>query len=178
VEKILQLKISLKSFRPTIWRRVLVEDSINFYELHNIIQIVMGWEDSHLFEFDQGGLSIGMPHDDYGDEVQNSKKIRLSNIFTTEKQRLNYIYDFGDGWEHSIFVEKILDKEDNKKYPVCTAGKMACPPEDVGGVWGYEEILEVKKDKNHPEYEEQIIDWLGEDFDSEKFDIDDVNTRL
>lgn len=178
MSKILQLKISLRGLRPSVWRRILVEDTINFYELHNIIQKVMGWECYHLFEFDQGGLSIGEPHEDYGGEVRDSRKIKLNSIFTGEKQRLSYIYDFGDSWEHMIVVEKILEKDGSKKYPVCIAGEMACPPEDSGGVWGYEEMLEIKKNKNHPEYEEKIVGWLGEDFDPEKFDIDEVNGIL
>jgi hypothetical protein len=179
MSRILQLKISLVGLKPMIWRRLLVEDSISFYKLHNIIQKAMGWENYHLFEFDQGSLSIGIPEGgDYSSEIKDSKKIKLSHVFTEEKQILNYIYDFGDSWKHKILVEKILVKDHLQKYPLCIDGNRSCPPEDCGGVWGYEEMLEIKSDKSHPEYEEKIVEWLGEDFDPEKFDIEEVNKLL
>ena len=179
MSRILQLKISLVGLKPMIWRRLLVEDSISFYKLHNIIQKAMGWENYHLFEFDQGSLYIGIPEGgDYSSEIKDSKKIKLSHVFTEEKQILNYIYDFGDSWKHKILVEKILVKDHLQKYPLCIDGNRSCPPEDCGGVWGYEEMLEIKSDKSHPEYEEKIVEWLGEDFDPEKFDIEEVNKLL
>jgi len=105
-------------------------------------------------------------------------KTSINKLLNKEKIKFDYCYDFGDNWEHSVIVEKILDKDSSKKYPICIAGEMSCPLEDCGGVWGYYEMLEIKKNKNHPEYQERIIDWLGEDFDFEKFDIDRVNERL
>jgi hypothetical protein len=176
--KILQLKIRLEGIRPFIWRKFLVEDSISFHKLHEIIQWVMGWENYHLYEFRVGGLSILEPHEDYMQDVTDSRKTRLSHILTIEKQKFGYLYDFGDSWEHMITVEKILEKASSKKYPVCITGKRACPPEDCGGIWGYQELLEIRKDKNHPEYEERIVEWLGEDFDPEHFDVDEINKSL
>lgn len=176
--KVLQLKIVLQGIDPPVWRRILVEDTISFYQLHDVIQSVMGWEDDHLFEFDQGGLSIGRAHEDFMGEVKSAKKVKIKEVFSTEGQRLPYIYDFGDSWEHLIIVEKIMEKDPSQKYPVCLDGERACPPEDCGGVWGYEELLEIKKDKNHPEYEERIVEWLGEDFDPEDFDLNEVNEGL
>ena len=172
----MQLKIILQGLKPAIWRRVLVEDSISFHRLHNIIQMVMGWDNSHLYEFDQGGLSIGMPHEDYGSEVQDAKKIKLNKVLNTKGQRLPYIYDFGDSWEHIILVEKILAKDESQKYPCCIAGKRACPPEDCGGVGGYAEMLEALQDKKHPEHE-RLKEWIGE-FNSEEFDVGEVNKRI
>lgn len=83
-----------------------------------------------------------------------------------------YVYDFGDSWEHEIRLEKILPRE-KRKYPACIAGKRACPPEDCGGIWGYEEFLEIIKDPEHEEYED-MLDWVGGEFDPEHFDIEDV----
>lgn len=175
--KILQLKITLAGSKPPIWRRFLVEDSITFHRLHNIIQIVMGWENYHLYMFQVNGTEISVPHPDDMFEAMNSKKTRLKDILS-EKQRFGYVYDFGDDWKHVIVVEKVLEKDKPQKCPVCTDGKRNCPPEDCGGVWGYEELLEIKKDKNHPQYEEMIVDWLGEDFAPEKFDLDEINKSL
>jgi len=178
MSKILQLKISLKEIEPKIWRRVLVEDSISFYELHEVIQKVMSWEDYHLFKFEFNNISITPPDAGFLEEDEKDpKKVKVNEFVNSEKQKFLYIYDFGDNWEHSIIVEKILKKNDSKEYPICIAGKRAGPPEDCGGVWGYEEILGILKDKKHLEYKEKI-EWLGEDFDSEEFDIIDVNAFL
>lgn len=176
MSKILQLKISLKGSKPRIWRKVLVDDTISFHTLHKIIQKVMGWENYHLYEFKVDNLSILEPSEDYSHKVTDSKKILLKDALTTEKQKFSYKYDFGDCWEHSIIVEKILEKDESKKYPICIEGKMACPPEDCGGVWSYKQMLNALKDKNHPEYE-RWTEWIGE-FDAEEFDIDKVNQRL
>lgn len=176
-EKILQLKIVLQGTNPPVWRRVLIENFISFYQFHNIIQTVMGWENDHMFEFDQGNLSIGIPHEDFRGEVQDAKKIKINEVLSEEGQKLPYIYDYGDSWKHVIVIEKILNKDDNsQKYPACIKGKRACPPEDCGGVWGYEEMVEALKDKNHPKYE-HWFEWVGE-FDPEKFDLEEVNKKL
>ena len=99
--------------------------------------------------------------------------------FVNEGQTFSYSYDFGDNWQHKIVVEKILDENEvDKKIPVCIDGERACPPEDCGGVWGYEELLQIRKDKNHPDYEERITEWLGEDFDPEEFNVEEVNNLL
>ncbi len=99
--------------------------------------------------------------------------------FVSEGQTFSYRYDFGDNWQHDIIVEKILDEnEADKKIPVCIDGERACPPEDCGGIWGYEELLQTRKDKNHQDYEERIIEWLGEDFDPEEFNVEEVNKLL
>ncbi|MEA2053678.1 MAG: plasmid pRiA4b ORF-3 family protein [Candidatus Thermoplasmatota archaeon] len=188
--KILQLKIGLNGIKPAIWRRFLVEDSISFHELHGIIQIVMGWENYHLYEFEVDDTRIEASSKGFfvdavwiafrpkAKKTKPATKTRLNDFIKTEKQRFYYLYDFGDKWEHAIRVEKILEKDDSQKYPVCIAGKRACPPEDCGGVWGYQELMEIRKDKNHPEYEERIVEWLGEDFDPEHFDVDEINRLL
>jgi len=175
--KILQLKIKLNGIKPYIWRRFLVEDKISFHKLHEIIQIVISWENYNLYEFNVNGLEVGMPDEDYSEDIQDSKTIKFSEVLKKEKQKFHYLYDFGDSWEHIIVVEKILEKYP-QKCPVCIAGERTCPPEDCGGDWGYEELLKIRKNKNHPEYKEKIVGWLGKDFDPEHFDINKVNKSL
>lgn len=179
---ILQLKIELRGIKPKIWRRFLVKDDITFHKLHNTIQEIMGWENYHLYCFNIGWTRIEMldevGYQEY--ESKNSKKVKVFDYLTKEKQKFYYECDFGDGWEHEIFVEKILNSlpEGVQQIPYCTEGARTCPPEDCGGIWGYEELIEISKDKKHPDYEERIVDWLGEGWDFEKFDINEVNTRL
>lgn len=175
--KILQLKITLLGSKPPIWRRILVEDSITFHRLHNIIQGVMGWDNYHLYEFKTDALSILVPHPDYSDDFEDSKKISLDSIIREEGQKFGYIYDFGDNWKHLIVVEKILEKGQKQKYPFCLAGERSCPPEDCGGIWGYEEFLEAINNPKHMEHED-MLEWIGGEFDSGRFDIDEINKSI
>ncbi|KXB01460.1 hypothetical protein AKJ44_02495 [candidate division MSBL1 archaeon SCGC-AAA261F17] len=185
--KTLQLKIILDGVKPPIWRRFLVKNSMTFRDLHKIIQIVMGWEDYHLYEFSVNDLRIEDAERFSVDsmwkafrpkaETESAKRTRLSELLKTEKQKFSYLYDFGDSWRHTVVVEKILD-DGERETPACLAGERACPPEDCGGVWGYEELLKIKEDKNHPLYQERIVEWLGEGFDPESFDLDGVNEAL
>ena len=187
--KILQLKITLDGVKPDIWRRVLVEDSITFHELHQIIQRTMGWENYHAYEFSIGKLSIEGEGDagfcvdtmfrgfhSRGTPITAATTV-IRDMITKEKQRFHYVYDLGDMWRHSIVIEKIMG-DDGNQYPVLLGGKRSCPPEDSGGVYGYQELLEIQKDKSHPLYKERIIEWLGEDFDPEYFEDDVVNASL
>lgn len=102
----------------------------------------------------------------------------ISKLINKEKQKFSYLYDFGDSWEHEVIVEKIIEYDEKQKVPFCLDGERACPPEDCGAVSGYENLIEIKKDKKNKEYKELIVNWLGENFDFEKFDIDEVNKRL
>lgn len=102
----------------------------------------------------------------------------ISRLINKEKQKFNYLYDFGDSWGHEIIVEKIIEDDGKQKGTFCLEGERACPTEDCGGVGGYENLIEVKKDKNHPDYGELIVNWLGEKHDFEEFDINGVNKRL
>ncbi|MGO9570467.1 MAG: plasmid pRiA4b ORF-3 family protein [Desulfomonilaceae bacterium] len=171
-----QLKVTLRDIRPPIWRRIQVSSDINLRELHGILQTVMGWRGGHLHEFDVFGTSYGDPRVAEGD-VLDEARVNLEQLITEEKEKFHYLYDFGDGWEHEILLEKILPLEKATQYPVCVTGKRACPPEDCGGAPGYEELLEILQDPSHPEHEEKF-EWLPGDFDSEKFDAESVNRRL
>ncbi len=174
-----QLKVTLDDSKPPIWRRVLVPENITLYTLHEILQTVMGWTDSHLHMFTIAGEIYGDPEDDeFGDlGTKNETRYRLNQFGLREKAKFSYEYDFGDGWEHTILVEKILPAEAGVHYPVCITGKRACPPEDVGGVWGYADILQAIADPNHAEHDE-YLEWIGDDFDPEAFDLEVVNESL
>ena len=175
--EILQLKIVLDGITPKIWRRFLVKDNISFHDLHNVIQVVMGWGNYHLYSFYPGKEEIGIPDPDYRDNLFNAKKIKLKDKLSL-KQKFGYVYDFGDNWEHILTVEKILDNQDTPLVPTCLEGERAGPPEDCGSYPGYFELIKIKKNKKHPEYKERIKDWLGEDFDFELFDIEETNKEL
>jgi len=178
--KILQLKISLNEINPKIWRRFLVYDNIRFEELHNIIQEIMGWENYHLYEFSfNSQIRIGpMDEDADDDQLEDSNKTKLKKYIIGEKQKIYYLYDFGDSWEHEIIVEKIFEYDRVQKIPFCLEGERACPPEDCGAVSGYENLTKIKNNKEHPDYNDLIVNWLGEDFDFEEFDLNDINKRL
>lgn len=175
-KRVYQLKVTLRDIRPPIWRRIQVQSNTNLYRLHEILQVVMDWTNSHLHEFDIFGESYGDPEVLEG-EVLDERSAILGRLITGEKEKFHYLYDFGDSWEHEIIVEKILPVEEGTRYPVCVAGKRACPPEDCGGAPGYGELLEILGDPSHPEHEDRF-DWLPGDFDSEKFDIESVNKKL
>jgi hypothetical protein len=171
------MKITLLGSKPPVWRRFLVDNNITFHELHNIIQEIMGWSNYHLYQFTINGLSILVPNEDYDDEYEDSQKVRLKDFLNTEKQKFSYLYDFGDNWKHILVVEKFISSASADKYPICVDGKMACPPEDCGGIYGFEDFIKIMRNKKHPDHKE-MLDWLGERFDPKQFDKNVVNKRL
>ena len=176
---IYQIKVTLNDSKPPIWRRILVPDSISLHQLHTILQIVMGWTNSHLHQFIIDDEYYGEPdeEDGYSEELKNEKRYRLNQFVARKGFKFIYEYDFGDSWEHTVHVEAILPVQKGAQYPVCLKGKRACPPEDVGGVWGYDDLLKAFADPKHPEHDD-IVEELGEDFDPEFFDMEDVNLGL
>jgi hypothetical protein len=125
-----------------------------------------------------GARYYGVPDREFGDsETLDERRFQLNAIAQTDKARFIYEYDFGDSWEHEVTVEKIFAPDQALKHPVCVAGKRACPPEDVGGVWGYERFLQVIQDPDDPEYED-LLEWIGGEFDPEAFEIEGVNALL
>ncbi len=178
-KQIYQIKVTLKYIRPPIWRRIQVPANITLAKLHDILQIAMGWEGYHLHLFSIGEADYGDPQDDETGfhSILSEKRYRLNQVIPGEGTRFTYEYDFGDSWDHELLVEKILPPEPGAAYPRCLKGKRACPPEDVGGVWGYAGFLEAIQDPDHPEHEE-MLDWIGGEFDPEEFDLDLVNRAL
>ncbi len=179
--KIYQLKVTLKHTKPPIWRRILVPSQISLGDLHEILQVTMGWEGGHMHEFKIKGVI-------YSKFIPEAASIFTSeedeDLFTLEEvglrkgQRFVYTYDFGDDWQHTIEVEKILTQDTPLEYPVCLKGQRACPPEDIGGVWGYQRFLEAIKDPSHPLHEDYLERFGITEFDPEEFDIDQVNRAL
>jgi len=175
---IYQIKVTLKGSKPPIWRRIQVRSDITLSRLHMILQEAMGWWNAHLHLFAVGQTEYGLPDPDFGFEgMRDERMVKLNQIATGEGARFIYEYDFGDSWEHVLLVEKVLPPEEGVQYPICTKGRRACPPEDVGGIWGYEEFLEAIQDPDHPEHEE-YLEWIGDEFDPEEFDLDAINERL
>lgn len=177
-----QFKIQLKDIEPAIWRRIIVPDRYTFWELHCAIQDAMGWLDHHLHEFRiplrtfHDVVRIGIPFDDdFYDDVgpEPGWQLQISDYFIEVGERAEYEYDFGDCWRHDILLEGIFLREKGRKYPQCTGGARACPPEDCGGVPGYYDLLDIMADKSHEECED-MVRWLGEPYDPEKFDSQQV----
>ena len=137
----------------------------------------MGWEDYHMHQFIVGGVMYGNADMMEDFDTVDEKTVTLDKIVRREKFKFIYEYDFGDGWEHELLIEKILPVEEGKAYPVCLTGKRACPPEDCGGIWGYSSFLEAVQDPDHPEHEE-MLDWAGGEFNAAAFDLREVNAEL
>src|SRR4030066_138123 len=136
-----QLKVTLRGSDPPIWRRFLVPSDITLRSLHDALQMVMGWSDSHMHQFSAGGVFYGTPDREFGMHRVNEKKTKLDELVRNPKARIAYEYDFGDGWEHEVTLEKILPHTRGARYPWIVAGERACPPEDVGGIFGYYTLL-------------------------------------
>ncbi|MGB9920185.1 MAG: plasmid pRiA4b ORF-3 family protein [Moorellales bacterium] len=174
---ICQFKVTLKGIRPPIWRRFQAPNHITLYKLHLVLQEVMGWLNCHLYHFVIGGVEYGDPDPDFGDAEVNAKRVTLWQVLPEPKAKFLYEYDFGDGWQHEVVLEKVLPPAQGVRYPVCLGGAGACPPEDCGGPWGYRRMLEILSDPGHEEYQE-TVEWVGGGFDPEAFDLEDINWRL
>lgn len=178
---IFQFIIKLKGSTPEIWRRIQVSAETSFSELHHIIQLAMGWENAHQYEFKLNEILIYDFLDVLDDRInpfeRDSEDTFLNEFITMKNPKFTYVYDFGDSWEHEILLEKVLPDDGIKKYPYCVDGACACPPEDCGGIWRYQEILNILKDKDHPEYDD-IITWIGENWDATYFNRRRTNALL
>ncbi|MDP2302427.1 MAG: plasmid pRiA4b ORF-3 family protein [Ignavibacteria bacterium] len=182
INEVYQFKISLNNSKPLIWRRIIVPSTYSFWDLHVAIQDSMGWLDYHLHMFEIKNpmtnikIEIGMSDDEYeafDRIVLSDHKVKISKYFNEKNRNARYEYDFGDSWIHTIKFEKIIQAKVGEKYPKCIAGKMACPPEDCGGIGGYYNLLSVLSDPKNEEYTE-MIEWLGGEFNPEIFDPTDV----
>jgi hypothetical protein len=175
--RIYQLEITLQEIRPRIWRRLLVSEDVTLFELHWIIQAAMGWESYHLWSFDIGGEEYGEELDGaWGPPMEDARRVNLNQV-ASRGDTFTYLYDFGDSWEHRVRVERIIAAEPGHHYPICIAAERACPPEDSGGIWGYEELLNALADPRHPDHD-MMTEWVGDDFDPEAVDLDEINQRL
>jgi len=171
---IARLKITLDDVKPVVLRRVEVPFDIRLDRLHLTIQTAMGWTNSHLYEIRGGGVGWSAPDPDagWGGDFMDARKARLGDILEDiGTKTLKYLYDFGDGWEHTIKIERLIDPEPGMLYPRLIEAKGHCPPEDVGGPWGYGELLEALADPSHERHGE-LKEWLADDFNPHVVNID------
>jgi hypothetical protein len=166
-----RLKVGLRGAKPPIWRRLEVPADVSLDRLHSIIQVAFGWDGSHLHVFETPFGEFGRPDPELGH--QPADEVTLAQVLPGEREKITYLYDFGDDWRHEILVEKVLDPDESVTYPRCTGGRRATPPEDCGGIWSYADLLDVLADPAHPEHQNSL-DWLGLDsateFDPAAFD--------
>src|SRR5215470_3469784 len=166
-DTIARLKITLDDVKPAVLRRVEVPFDIRLDRLHLTIQAAMGWTNSHLYELRAGdvGWSTPYPEADWSGDFLDARKARLGDVLEDiGAKKLVYLYDFGDGWEHTIKVERLADPEPAVLYPRLIEVSGRCPPEDCGGPWGYAEFLEAITDPKHERHAE-LTEWIGDDFD-------------
>ena len=176
-EQFYLLKIRLLDIEPEIWRRFVVPASITLDRLHDVIQIVMGWTDCHLHEFTIGKKRYTEYPESKEDGLECGR-YRLGDLLKQKGRAFGYQYDFGDNWEHDLTLEKShYFNPDLRSGIACLDGARACPPEDVGGVPGYYEFCIALNDPEHEEHE-SFMEWSGENYDSEKFDVDEINWEL
>jgi hypothetical protein len=180
----LQLKVTLLDIKPTIWRRLLVPATIKLPKLHNVLQLAFGWTNSHLhaFRLEEDSYEANPPKDTLAslfgsdDQRHDEKKFRLCDLLHAPEDWLIYEYDFGDGWQHDVFVEKLLPGTATKTV-TCLAGARAGPPDDCGGPPGYYDLLKAIADPKNPEHH-HLVDWLGEPYDPKAFSVDSLNAML
>jgi hypothetical protein len=175
---IFQIKVTLSGSSPSIWRRIQVPGNTSLSDLHDILQTVMGWQDSHLHVFIVNGEQYGTDidsgfEDDELPPAKDESKMTLAKIAKIEK-RLIYEYDFGDSWRHEIEIETRFPATEHTNYPACIGGENACPPEDCGGMGGYGDLVRALADPSHEEHDSLKI-WVGGFFDPKTFDPNRIN---
>jgi hypothetical protein len=171
---IARLKITLDDVKPAVLRRIEVPFDIRLDRLHLILQAAVGWTNSHLYEIRARGVrwSTPFPDQDAGGDFLDARKVGLSEVLEDAGTKtLNYLYDFGDGWEHTIKIERLIDPEASTLYPRLIEAKGRCPPEDIGGPWGYAEFLEAIADPKHERHRE-LKEWFADDFNPHVVDLD------
>ena len=180
-ERLYQFKITLLESKPPIWRRIQVKNC-TLDKLHEHIQTAMGWTNSHLHQFEIDGKRYGDPEliDDEFEDLHciDSTVTKISEVVSKTGKRFHfqYEYDFGDDWQHEVLYEGCLRAEKGQRYPLCVEGERACPPEDIGGVWGYAEYLEARADPKHEQHGE-MLQWRGP-FDPEEFDAEKATKAM
>lgn len=179
-ETIARLKITLDHVEPVVLRRIEVPFDIRLDRLHLTIQAAMGWTNSHLYEIRAGDVrwSTPYPDADWAGDFLDARKARLGDVLEdVGVKTLRYLYDFGDGWEHTVKIERLIDPEPGALYPRLIAANGRCPPEDVGGPWGYAELLEAIHYPKHERHAD-LSDWIPENFDPNDADTDALATEV
>lgn len=180
-----QIKVLLEGIKPPVWRRLQVDSRITLENLHDAIQTSMGWLDMHMHQFIDRDNNVyswfeeeGFLPDMGGTNIIDDKVVLLSEILKEEKDWLKYQYDFGDGWEHKVILEKIMPSQKNQFPVVCLKGRRSCPPEDCGGPPGYQDLLQQLASPDDEEEQAELLEWLGDEFDAEHFDLHETNLLL
>ncbi len=151
-----QLEITLAYTEPPVWRRIHIPGLMTLADLHMVIQYCIGWQDGHLHQF-QAGLKFYGPQmaGDYSDnQILDESRFQLVDLERELLQGMVYTYDFGDNWEHVILLEKVISENESELFPVLMEGGRACPPEDIGGVPGYQNFIEMLADPEHGDHDE------------------------
>ncbi|HEX6383036.1 MAG TPA: plasmid pRiA4b ORF-3 family protein [Anaerolineae bacterium] len=172
-----QIKVTLKGLKPPVWRRLQVRSDMTFYELHLALQAAMGWKNRHLYQFNVGGVELSDPVTAAEFGAWNAEEVRLDQFLHEDTISFLYEYDFCDNWRHEVVIEERLFPLDDVHYPLCLAGKRACPPENSGGIGHYASLLQAMGDPGQPKQAE-LLTVAGGRFDPEAFDVDETNLTL
>lgn len=174
---IYQLHVQLLGITPLIWRRIQVPGDVSLYRLNLLIQRAMGWKNTHLSEFNIDGRRYGATEQDhFAEGIYEFKKFKLSEVVTAAGESFLFTYDFGDDWQHKVVVEDIFAREKEVAYPRCIGGERACPPEDVGGIYGYDDFLEAISDPKHESHADYKA-WIKK-FNPERFDVEKATKAM
>ena len=177
-DEIASLEVTLDEVEPPVLRRIEVPLAIRLDRLHSALQAAIGWTDSHLYEIRIRDVRWGVPDPDWGDGPLDARKGRLVDVLEeTGAKTLKYLYDFGDGWEHTIEVERIAEAVPGLAYPRLTEARGRCPPEDAGGPWGYADFLEAITDPKHERHAE-VAEWIGGPFDPDVVEVEEHDQAL
>lgn len=166
--QIYHMKVTLADVQPPVWREIAVPGGYTLDRLHRVIQLAMGWQDCHLHSFDIAAVQYGLPDPDGLLEMRDELDFRIDDVVGKDS-RFMYTYDFGDWWEHQIVVQDVSAADPDDRYPACTDGVGNCPPEDVGGVYGYERFLDAISDPNHKDHD-ATLEWYGDRLGKADFD--------
>jgi len=176
-DPLLQVRITLNDVvSPPVWRRVLIPAAYSLDRVHAVIQAAMGWDNYHLHAFRVGDVAYAPPDPDDELDFRDERKFRLTDL-ATAANRIDYEYDFGDGWEHELLIEARTVAADDGVYPACIGGEGACPPEDCGGSYGFAELKELLAGPPSAERDE-MLEWAGGDYDPARFDLAAANAAV
>ena len=174
-----RLHVQLEDIEPLIWRTIWVESAMTLGQLHHILQAAMGWTDAHLHQFDIQGVMYSLPHpdDDEGIPMIDERRVLLKDLLSTNLE-FEYLYDFGDSWRHRITVDQVEKQDQPMGAAHVEDGSGACPPEDSGGSWAYQEFLDGQKKNPRDKEVIAFLRWAGEDFDPHCFERRAANSAL
>ena len=179
LETVHRLKITLKTVRPPVWRRIEIDSGVTLAQLSDVLESAMGWLGGHLHAFEAAGLTYQAPplFEGFGRRARDESKHRLNKVLASAGAKARWDYDFGDGWEHDVVVESIEPADPSVSYPRCVAGRRACPPDECGGPWRYEDLMQAITDPRHPQHQE-FAEWLPPGFDAKHFEASEATAAM